>query len=271
MKTRIISGCILAPLLVFVFLGGIWLKIFALAVTILALYEFFTVHHKDEIKASFPIAVGSAVLLYCFSFFHLDPVFYLLWLFVSVLASLLYLFNIHKRISEDAMLTITGIAYITFFMFHLAWIADLGDYARLAWLVVITAFVTDIAAYFGGYFLGKYHIFGDKKLCPSISPKKTREGAVCGVLGSALVSLAFGILFTEGLWLHCLIIGIIGSVFAQLGDLTASIFKRKLRVKDYGKLIPGHGGVLDRVDSLLFTAPVVCWYILLIIMKMEIH
>ena len=267
MKKRIISGLIMAPLLIVIFLGGIVLKAFAFIVSILALMEFFNIHKKDDIRASLPIAIGSAVFLYALNMLGVEPVYYMLWLVVSVAACLLYMFRVDERLTEDATLTITGIVYIVFFLFHLAWMADFEGYEIFVWMVIITAFVTDIAAFFSGYFFGKYHIFGDKKLCPKISPKKTREGAVGGVLFCGLFSLAFGLIFTDGMWLHCLIMGILGSAAAQFGDLTASIFKRKVGVKDYGHLIPGHGGVMDRIDSILFTAPVVCWYMMIFVVK----
>jgi phosphatidate cytidylyltransferase len=75
----------------------------------------------------------------------------------------------------------------------------------------------------------------------------------------------FGWYFAETVFIHCIIIGILGGVVSQLGDLTASIFKRKIGIKDYGSLIPGHGGILDRFDSVLFTAPMTYYYIILIV------
>ncbi|MBE6021093.1 MAG: phosphatidate cytidylyltransferase [Firmicutes bacterium] len=267
MKTRIISGLIMAPLLIVIFIGGPLLKALVLVISVLAVIEFFNVHKKDDVYASIPIAVGSAVVLYAMSFLGVDPKFYILWLIASVFACLLYMFNIDKRLTEDATLTITGIIYVIFFAFHIAWITDLEGYEVFVWMVLITAFITDIAAYFSGYFFGKYHFFGQDKLCPKISPKKTREGAVGGVFWCALFSAGFGLLFTDGLWYHCLFMGIIGSIAAQFGDLSASIFKRKIDVKDYGHLIPGHGGVMDRIDSILFTAPVVFWYLQVFVVK----
>lgn len=267
MKTRIISGLIMAPLLIVVFLGGAVLKAFVFIISILAVTEFFNIHKKDEVYGSLPIAIGSAAVLYALSFLGADPKYYLLWLAASVIACLLYLFNIDNRLTEDAALTVTGIVYVIFFAFHLAWITDLEGFEIFKWMVLITAFVTDIAAYFSGYFFGRFHFFGDKKLCPKISPKKTREGAVGGIFWCAAVSALFGAVFTDGLWLHCLIMGILGSIAGQLGDLTASVFKRKAGVKDYGHLIPGHGGVMDRIDSILFTAPVICWYVQIFLIK----
>jgi phosphatidate cytidylyltransferase len=134
-----------------------------------------------------------------------------------------------------------------------------GEYGILVWHIFLTAFGTDIMAYFTGYAIGKH------KLCPKISPKKTIEGSIGGILGSVLLCGLFGYFVIPGLLLHCIIIGVLGGVVSQFGDLTASIFKRKMGIKDYGNLIPGHGGILDRFDSVLFTAPMVYYYIMLII------
>lgn len=121
----------------------------------------------------------------------------------------------------------------------------------------MTAFGTDIFAYLVGMAIGKH------KLCPDISPKKTIEGAIGGVAGSLILCLLWGHFFMDLGLLNCILIGIIGSVTAQLGDLSASVLKRKIGIKDWSSLIPGHGGILDRVDSMLFTAPTV-FYILLL-------
>jgi phosphatidate cytidylyltransferase len=183
----------------------------------------------------------------------------MLWFFAVVLISLLYLFNIEHRKLEDAMATITGIFYVIFFSFHVTLVDQTGPYSRLVWLIVITAFGTDVMAYFTGYLLGKH------KLCPKISPKKTIEGSIGGVLGSIILSGLFGYFFMPDILIHCLVIGLLGGIVSQFGDLTASIFKRKMGIKDYGNLIPGHGGILDRFDSVLFTGPMVYYYIILVI------
>jgi len=146
-----------------------------------------------------------------------------------------------------------------FFSFHVTLVDQAGPYGLMLWLIVITAFGTDIMAYFSGYLLGKH------KLCPHISPKKTIEGSVGGVLGSVILSGLFGWFFLPDLLIHCLVIGVLGGIVSQFGDLTASIFKRKMGIKDYGHLIPGHGGILDRFDSVLFTGPMVYYYIVLVI------
>ena len=127
----------------------------------------------------------------------------MLWFFGVVLVSMLYLFNIEHRKLEDAMATITGIFYVVFFSFHVTLVDQAGPYGLMLWLIVITAFGTDIMAYFSGYLLGKH------KLCPHISPKKTIEGSVGGVLGSVILSGLFGWFFLPDLLIHCLVIGVL--------------------------------------------------------------
>jgi phosphatidate cytidylyltransferase len=114
----------------------------------------------------------------------------------------------------------------------------------------------DTCAYFAGRFLGRH------KLYPEVSPNKTWEGFFGGMAGSvaSLVVLKLG--FYPFLnWADCLIVGVAGGVFGPVGDLVESMLKRAYGVKDSGKIIPGHGGVLDRIDALLFNAPMVCAYV----------
>ena len=269
MKTRILSGLIMLPLLIIIILRGWVLFAGCFVLSLLAVYEFFRGFKALDIKASYPIAVGSTVALYlmgllCFvgssfstSMFSTSFMF-MLWAFLTVLACLLYLFKIEERKLEDAMVTLVGIFYVVFFLYHLA-LLGMDEFLGLAvWLVVITAFGTDICAYFAGVTMGKH------KLCPVISPKKTWEGAIGGILGSMILCLIFGLIFMKDSIALCLIVGFLGSIVSMFGDLTASIFKRKMGIKDYGNLIPGHGGVMDRFDSILFTAPCVYYYIVIV-------
>ncbi|MBR2559551.1 MAG: phosphatidate cytidylyltransferase [Firmicutes bacterium] len=262
MKTRIIAGVCMVPLLIFVYLGGYPLMAVALAVGIIGCHELIKGFEALDIHASRPIAFALLVLLYALDFaFPDDPAAIGAWLAASVIVSLLFLFKIDGHKAEDAVVTLFSVAYVGFLSFHIVLIDQLPEHGVLIWLVLITAFGTDIFAYFSGYFLGRH------KLCPALSPKKTVEGAVGGMLGSALLSVVFGLIFARKILVHCLIIGLIGSVFAQCGDLSASALKRRMGIKDYGNLIPGHGGILDRFDSVLFTAPFIYYYIRLAVLR----
>lgn len=259
MKTRILSGLIMLPLLVIVYFGGPLLIIGAFLIGIIGVREFYGAFENVKIKPSYIVANISILFLYGINLFlRAYPEMYLMWLGAVVIMGMLYMFNITERKINDGFVTIIGIVYVIFFSFHVVLIDQSGSYNILIWLVFITAFGTDIFAYFTGYLIGKH------KLCPNISPKKTIEGAIGGVIGSVALSAGFGFLFCKEYLIYCIVIGVIGSVMAQLGDLSASVIKRKLKIKDYGNLIPGHGGILDRFDSVLFTAPTIYYCIIVI-------
>ncbi|MCR5134422.1 MAG: phosphatidate cytidylyltransferase [Clostridiales bacterium] len=270
MKTRILSGLIMAPFLALLYFGGYVLMAGCIFVGAVGLYEFYKGFHSLDVHPSYPIGLGSLALLYLINIilwhrgalgWQQGTYYYTCWLFLTVVASMLYLFAIEHRKLEDAMATITGIVYVVFFSFHMM-LVDQSNLPILVWIIVLGAFGTDICAYFAGVFLGKH------KLCPKISPKKTIEGSLGGVLGSVLLCGLFGVFFAPEAALHCFILGGLCGIFSQFGDLTASIFKRKMGIKDYGNLIPGHGGILDRFDSVLFTAPLVFYYIHLVIIPL---
>ncbi len=138
----------------------------------------------------------------------------------------------------------------------------IGPHARYVLLLMAVTWCGDTGAYFGGKYYGG-RIFGDRKLAPVISPKKTWEGALAGVMASIVGALILNLVFFNALGSPGFItrLALVGGVAAQLGDLVESTFKRFSGVKDSGVLIPGHGGFLDRVDGILFAAPVI-WAIL---------
>ncbi|MGN0658378.1 MAG: phosphatidate cytidylyltransferase [Emergencia sp.] len=261
MKTRIISGLCMVPLLLFVWLGGYWLTAMCIFVGLVGMRELYNGFRAMEIHPCDNIGYGSLFVLYLLNgFFPQQHEYLLAWLAASIIASFLYLFKINERKIEDGMATMLGIIYVGFFSYHVVMVDQTEEFSVLIWLVLLSAFCTDIFAYFTGYFLGKH------KLCPNLSPKKTIEGAVGGTIGSVICCGLFGYFIQPDLWIHCMIIGLIGAVLAQCGDLSASALKRKMGIKDYGNLIPGHGGILDRFDSVLFTAPVVYYYIIFVLM-----
>jgi phosphatidate cytidylyltransferase len=177
-----------------------------------------------------------------------------IWLFIAVAAGMIYGWKINERGPYDAIATVGAMVYIPFFTYHMVLI-DMTEYKLFIWIVIIAAFGSDIFAYFTGYFLGKH------KMAPNLSPKKTIEGAVGGLIGSSLLSWLFGFIFMREMALVCLVLGLVGGAAGMAGDLTASMFKRKMGIKDYGNLIPGHGGIMDRFDSVIFVAPVVYYAI----------
>ncbi len=266
MKTRIISGLIMAPLLIVLYLGGWWLWAAALLIAVMGVQEFcngwnnLDVHPSKEICYIMTVLLFVTAVPYNFSEAPVVPQYYenmmvmSIWLFIAVAASLIYGWKIDRRGPYDAVATVTALVYIPFFTYHMILI-DMTDYSLFIWIVVIAAFGSDIFAYFTGFFLGKH------KMAPNLSPKKTIEGAVGGLVGSSLLSWLFGFIFMREMALVCLVLGLVGGAAGMAGDLTASAFKRKMGIKDYGKLIPGHGGIMDRFDSVIFVAPVVYYAI----------
>jgi phosphatidate cytidylyltransferase len=291
------------PFLFFVFWGGIAFDLVCLAMTIMMLWEFtcvFKVVGSTEIargetefsrapKPAFILSTVLAIILYAIIIF-VDPQFMLFWIFLVVVLSFLLTFRKRYGLS-DALATIGANVYIVFFLAHAvlidlyftpvvsadapgfgsaAWLRFQGFENNILWLILLTAFGSDIFAYFTGVLIGKH------KLCPNLSPKKTVEGFIGGIIGSTLLCCVWGYFFLGDFFSgeldiplpgggnisgHFIIIGALGGAMSVLGDLTASAIKRKLGAKDYGKLIPGHGGVMDRMDSVLFTAPFLFYYV----------
>ena len=258
MKTRIISACIMLPLLILVYLGSYWLMAACMIVSFIGVREFYKGYEAVGTRPAYAIAYTLIILLYGAEILMPgDMRVMLLWMVIAVMGSMIYGFNVEGRKLEDMSATLLGIMYCVFFPFHIVLI-DRSEYSILIWLVFLAAFGTDIMAYFVGMAIGKH------KLCPKLSPKKSKEGAAGGVLGSVLFCGLFAYFVASDMLMECMIISVVGSVVAQCGDLAASAFKRQMGIKDYGNLIPGHGGILDRFDSVFFTAPMIYYCILFV-------
>lgn len=261
MKTRIISGVCMIPLLAIVYLGGPYLIALCLAIGLMGIKEFYAGFKHMDIYPNFVMGYIFIIGFYIINGISSEHQYkYLMpWLVLAAFCSFIYMFNIGKRKIADSLATFIGIFYVGFFSFHVVLIDGMPKFSNFVWLVLITAFASDVFAYFTGVFMGKH------KLAPKLSPKKTVEGAIGGLIGSGVCSMIFVCIVMPSMILHGFIIGILGSAFSMCGDLTASAYKREMGIKDYGNLIPGHGGIMDRFDSVLFTAPFIYYYIVLII------
>ncbi|MBF8983057.1 phosphatidate cytidylyltransferase [Lutibacter sp. B2] len=260
MRTRIISALVAIPLFLYVIIkGGLTLRLAVLFLAFMAANEFFNAFKNIDIYGSKPIAIFAIISMFLITLKEIDQKLIMAWFFIIMIATFINTIFNRKLNPLSSAITMLGVCYVIFFMYHIVFIVNCSKYNYLIWLVFIVAWATDTFAYFSGY------IFGKRKLCPNISPKKTIEGAIGGILGSILMSFLFAYFFASEVTYHCMIIGFIGSILGQFGDLTASMFKRYVGIKDYGNIMPGHGGVLDRFDSILFTAPTVYYYINLFI------
>jgi len=261
LKTRLISIAFMLPLLAFLIIGGTPLLILVFLVSAFALYEFFRGFEKLEIKCSLPVAAALwaslCAIMYFSIMFTKNMKMYEslidLWVFAVIAVSMLLIIIDKKHNILGPCFTMIGVFYIVFTLSHIFLIERYNH--AFAWMPFIIAYMSDTGGFFGGMY------FGRRKLAPTLSPKKTVEGAIGGVIFAAVGSLIFALIASRNHILLCLIMGIVGAVISELGDLTASAFKRKMGIKDYSNLIPGHGGVLDRIDSVIFTAPFVYYMI----------
>ena len=254
MKTRIISGIIgLIILFIVVFLGGQVLNVATLIISLIGLYEYHrAVSNINGLKTisymNYLFAIGLFILV---ATKNSDLLGFLIFIYIIPLLCIL-LFD--KRVGiNDIAVTVLGAFYIPFLIFHITLLSQ----NIYIWLIFITSWGTDTFAYFVGI------KFGKRKLCPNLSPNKSIEGSIGGVLGSLCLSMIFTYYFKPENILAIAILSILSSIMAQIGDLTASRIKRLANIKDFGKIMPGHGGILDRFDSILFTCPIVYYYVTL--------
>lgn len=246
---RVASGAVgLVILLSVLFFGGPALGIGLLIVSVIALKEFYSALKKLGRNPLDLAGFLAAVLLLASFYYRMEIAELIISALILLLLSTTVLSNKHDII--DAAVTLTGVIYIPFFLYHIL----LMDGKPIMMVVFLIAFGTDTFAYMIG------SKFGKKRLCPEISPKKSVEGAFGGVIGSILVTMIYGAFYGIGPLWSLGILALVGSVLSQLGDLTASRIKRLTGIKDFGSIMPGHGGMLDRFDSVIFTAPLVFYY-----------
>ncbi len=259
MNQRYIGALVLAPLLLFIFLGGYFLKISVLLLSLGGMYEFYKV---TKVKGYKPVEMVGYILCIGYNIYlsiGLD-IKIATGVFILVVFLLMMIPVLDTEINFiDIALTVLPCFYVAIFFSFILLISMMDNGRYLVWLIFISSWCCDTLAYYFG------RAFGKHKLIPKVSPKKTVEGSLGGLLGSVLGCTIYGYVISKygvniALY-HYVIIGVLGGIFGQFGDLVASSIKRNAGVKDYSNLIPGHGGILDRFDSILFVSVVVYYYI----------
>ncbi len=259
MLTRIISGAVLAVIGIATgLIGGPVLNLLLLACSCIGLNELYkatgVIDPKKPLPPFVPIAYLGSVVYYAAMYFFLDRQSLLLPLTALIIMIMLmtYVLTFPKYRSQQAIIACFGFLYLPVMLGFMYMTRAEENGIVTIWLIYLSSWGADTAAYFVGRFLGKH------KMAPVLSPKKTIEGAVGGILGSGVFGAAFAYVFNnKSNLLEFFIICAAGAVISIFGDLTASAIKRDNGIKDYGHLIPGHGGILDRFDSVIFTAPVI--------------
>ena len=256
-RTRLISGIVLVALAVILMTtGGMLLYCVTAGISLIGMFELYRVM-KIEKKP-----LGLAGYLACASYYGIvwfegERYVTLLAIAALMLLMTIYVFTFPQYTTEQVTTAFFGIFYLGILLSYLYQVREMPDGRYLAWLIFLSSWGCDTCAYCAGMLFGKH------KLAPVLSPKKSVEGAVGGVAGAALLGFLFASVFGEQMaevqnpQAACAIACAIAAVISQIGDLAASAIKRNHDVKDYGNLIPGHGGVLDRFDSMIFTAPAI--------------
>ncbi len=271
MLTRIISSLVCLPIIIFlVVYGGIPLQIGILAASLIGMREFYQAFSPKNTRIHM---IGYAFAIFYVIFMeeiinaqNMFNIFVSVFLLVLLVYSVI--FHNHTNIMEG-MTTFFGFFYVCFLLSHIFLIREYTYGNVFIWLAFISAWGCDTGAYFTGVTVGKH------KLIPSLSPKKTIEGSVGGVVTATVLALIYGsvvrhyfVMEDVNIVLLCGMTGCVGSILSQIGDLAASAMKRYTGIKDFGKLIPGHGGIIDRFDSVLLTAPAV-YYIMLFLIQVK--
>lgn len=249
---RVLSGLVLIPAVLGIVQYGSPLLFLALviAAVLVGWTEYYKLIRHIEIKIN-PIVGGIMCLFLVFCFYRND--FYLVW-FAVCLMSLFITWYVSGSVLEDSLNQVAysflGVVYVAGLMSYFILLRGMEHGNHILFYLFMVIWSGDIAAYYVGKSIGK------TPLAPKISPGKTLEGSGAGLVGSMAGGIAAKYLFFEALPLnHCLIMALLCGTMGQIGDLAESLFKRRAGVKDSGSLIPGHGGVLDRLDSLMFAGP----------------
>lgn len=269
--TRLLSSVVLVVLaLVTILTGGYLLAAVLLFLSLTAFHELMKACKLsgERGRISGPELIGGiGIIAYYLVMTLTQERNYLFLILITILIALmfLYVFTFPKYRAEQVMCAFFCVAYapVMLSFIYLVRVLPYGIYT--VWMIFISSWICDTCAYLSGMLLGKH------KLAPVLSPKKSVEGAIGGIVGSALVGALYGYFIVEAViseqqitWIFVLI-SAVGAIVSQVGDLAASAIKRNHEIKDYGKLIPGHGGVMDRFDSVIFTAPMIYFLALLLI------
>ena len=259
-KTRLISGIVLVAIALLTILSGGYVLLFTLAcVSVIGMNELYRAMkvHEDKFTLLEIAGYAGAALYYLAAAMNFEKYGNMAIIGTLILIMFVYVFSYPKFHADQVMSAYFGFVYVAVMLSFIMLTRNLPDGKFLVWLIFLCSWGCDTCAYCVGVLIGKH------KMAPILSPKKSIEGAVGGVLGAALLGAlyAWAISRYNPNSAHTpmiyAIICAVGALVSMVGDLAASAIKRQQNIKDYGTLIPGHGGILDRFDSVIFTAPII--------------
>lgn len=268
-RTRLLSGILLMVIaLVTLITGGELLFAVLLLISLIGMSELYKVFSIER-KAPGIVGYFFTVLYYALVYFEPQlPGEKLTWFMMLFMAYLICLmavlvFAYPRYNTQQIFAAFFGLFYVAVMLSYIYQTRILPGGVFTVWLVFVCSWGCDTCAYCVGMLIGKH------KMAPVLSPKKSVEGGIGGILGAALIGVLYALAINhwggaEASVLTYAIIGAAGGAISQIGDLAASAIKRYHNIKDYGKLIPGHGGILDRFDSVIFTAPIIYYLAILL-------
>jgi phosphatidate cytidylyltransferase len=255
---RWITGLAALPFLIYlVYLGGVPFTLLVTVGGLLSLWEYFRIVHSSDAETAYNILVvwgfiNGGGIIWAAHFRGLEAVVILVAfnLLFSALFSL-FKYGNDPLVMESIKKQLQGVIYIPVLISFLIFIRQDTDGMTWIFFLLSIVFAGDISALYVGTFLGRH------KLCPAVSPAKTIEGSLGGIMANVVIGSIAKYFFLSHLsWGLCIVFFIAIGVAGQIGDLFESELKRSSKIKDSGGLLPGHGGFLDRIDALLFAAPV---------------
>ncbi|MGL6202254.1 MAG: phosphatidate cytidylyltransferase [Lachnospiraceae bacterium] len=264
-RTRLISGILLVAVTIVAVLQGSYLLWgILLLVSLIGMSELYRVF---AIRKSLMGILGylTAVVYYVLVLRQqLDGLMLMAILFL-ILLMFIYVFTFPQFKTEQMLAAFFGLFYVAVMLSYVYRVRVLDDGVFAVWLVFLCSWGCDTCAYCVGMLIGKH------KMAPKLSPKKSVEGGIGGIIGAIILGAIYAACVNHwgdagvSILSYAIICGV-GAIISQVGDLAASAIKRNHKIKDYGTLIPGHGGVLDRFDSVIFTAPII-YYMAISLMK----
>ena len=257
---RLISGIILVIIaLVTIILGKDVLLVTVVAISVIGFYELAKVY---GLQWKLPGICGYIATIGYYALIRMDYKEYIIVFFIAYLIVLMgtYVFTFPKFKAEDVMVCFFGMFYVILMLSYIYQVRMMQDGAYIVWLIFLCSWGCDTCAYLVGVMFGKH------KMSPKLSPKKSIEGGIGGVAGAALLGFIYATIFKDKITIDNAniifpIVCAVGGIISQIGDLTASGIKRNHDIKDYSRLIPGHGGILDRFDSVIITAPIIYYLV----------
>ena len=251
--TRLLSGIVLIALLLLTIIpGGCVLFFPLLCISIIGMFELYRAMriHTDHICLLEGAGYFCAVLYYAAVLVDFERYGMAALLAGMILLMFVYVFTYPKYHAQQVMAAFFGVVYVAAMLSFIYLTRSLEGGIFHVWLIFLCSWGCDTCAYCVGVLIGKH------KMTPLLSPKKSVEGAVGVVAGAVLLGVIYGAATDGDLLDYGMICGV-GALISMVGDLAASAIKRNQEIKDYGTLIPGHGGILDRFDSVIFTAPII--------------